>query len=130
MWLNVSKGTSCRKTWFWATQVQSQNISKYGPITRSNLRFHIFWSLQYLLSKLLEGFYVKMVLSYKIGLLNCYCMPILCPDFQTSTASSSKSTVHLSVMMSSITLSYVRMQCRISKKFCTKIEHKEQPCRK
>ena len=31
MWLNKSKGTSCWKTWFWVTEVQSQNVSKWGP---------------------------------------------------------------------------------------------------
>ena len=70
MRLNISKGTSCRKTQFWVQEVQSQNISKDCPI-KSNLRFHIFWNLQCLLLKLLEGFYIKMAFSCKNRLLNC-----------------------------------------------------------
>ena len=31
MWLNISKGTSCRKTWFWVIGGWSQNTSKYAP---------------------------------------------------------------------------------------------------
>ena len=31
MRLNISKGTSCRKTGFWVMGMQSQNISKYSP---------------------------------------------------------------------------------------------------
>ncbi len=44
----------------------SQNI-----VPKSILRFHIFWNLQYLLFKLLEGFGAKTLLLCKNGSLNC-----------------------------------------------------------
>ena len=31
LWLNISKGTSCRKTRIWVMEMQSQNTWKYGP---------------------------------------------------------------------------------------------------
>ncbi len=37
MWLNISKGTSCRKTGFWFIGRQSQNISKYSPKVDSEI---------------------------------------------------------------------------------------------
>ena len=41
---------------------------KLWPQDRYILRFHIFWNLQYLLSKLLEGYDVKTVFSCNNGL--------------------------------------------------------------
>ncbi len=70
-------------------------------VPRSILRFHL-WNLQYLLfNKLPEGL---IVFSCKNGLLNCYSLPILCPDSQTSQAFFLKSIFHQSVITSSMKL--------------------------
>ena len=59
-------------------------------VPRLILKFHIFCNLQCLLTISLEGFDIKAAFSCKKGLLNCYCMPILCPDSTTLRAFSQK----------------------------------------
>ncbi len=81
MWLNISKGTSCRMTGFWVMGMQSQNISKYGIVPKSIVRFHIFWNLQNLIFQLLEGFGAQTVFSCKMDLW-IHKIPIRCTDFQ------------------------------------------------
>ena len=126
MWLNISKGIRCRKTWFWVTRVQSQNILKYG--SKVNFKVSHIWNLQYLVFKLLEGFDVKNIVL-KMG-FSIACTPILCTDSQTEIrALFSKSTFHQSVMPSSmkLPLSWEHSTVYNFNNCCTKIE---QPLRK
>ncbi len=46
LWFNISRCTSCRKTWFWVIGVQSQNISKHC----SNIDFEISHILESFIS--------------------------------------------------------------------------------
>ncbi len=50
------------------------------------LRFHLFWNLQYLLTKLLEGFDIKTAFSSKNGHLELLVSARICPGFQTLKA--------------------------------------------
>ena len=61
-------------------QLSEDRILSYGDAKPKNfkiklplliLKFHIFWNLQYLIFKLLEGFGAKTVFSCKNGPLNC-----------------------------------------------------------
>ncbi len=63
---NILKGTNCRKTQFLVTAVQSQYDLKV------NLEMSHILYFQYLLSKLLKEFDIKMVFSCENGPLNSY----------------------------------------------------------
>ena len=62
MWLNMSKGTCCRKTRFWITEYIDKRIKILSP--GRFLRFHIFWNLQYLLSCSLDLMYANTLLRF------------------------------------------------------------------
>ncbi len=92
MWLNKLKGTSCWQTRFWVTGVQSQNISKNGP----KINFEISYILESSHFNTYSLYWLKGL--YKIGTFmqiwtfELLVTPLLCPNFQTLRAFSSKST--------------------------------------
>ncbi len=123
MWLNISKGTICQKTKFWVTVVQCQNM-----VSRSILRFDKFGHLQHWLSKLLEGFELKMAFSCKmdfwIDIVWLYSAWI--PDILRAFFSKK---ICLSVMTSSMKLPYLKkvLSNLYIKYVCTTIDLKEPP---
>ncbi len=109
----------------WECKVKiSQNM-----FSKSILRFHIFWNLQYLIFKVLQGFCAKTVFSCKNDLWIAK-IPILCTDSQILWALFSKSTFHQSVVTSSMKLPYVKNAMSDFKNSCTKTEMTVQPFRK
>ncbi len=86
-------------------------ISK-NVVPRLIFRFHIFWNLQYLLSKLLVGFDIKTVFSCENWLFNYYCTPMLFPLYTNL------------LMASSMKVPYLENALSDFKQFCTKIELK------
>ena len=109
---------------WWCKVKISQNIAP-----TSILKFHIFWNLQYLILKLLEGLVQKQCFHVKMELWIAK-ITILCTDFQTLQAFFSQSTFHQSVMTCSIKLPHFKNAMSDFKKFCTKIDQKEQLFRK
>ena len=104
-----------------------QNISKYG--IKISFEFHIIWSLQYLLWKLLEGFDVKtgafhVKMDFWI-IIHANILPRM-----TNREPFSKCQLFADLLRChQWNLHIWRMPWQISL-FFTKIELKEQPCRK
>ena len=104
LWLNISKGTSCRKTGFWVIGMQSQNISKYSP----KVNFEISHTLESsILLSYLKDFVQKQCLHVKTDLCIAK-IPILCTDSQILRVFFSKSTFHQPDMTSSMKLLYLK----------------------
>ena len=79
-------------------------LSQYDP--KVNMRFHIFWNFQYLLSKLLEGFDIKQHFHVK-NYLSIYIVRYFAQISKLKRVFVSKSTFHWSIMMSSMKLPYL-----------------------
>ena len=91
------------------------------------MRFHIFWNLQCLLSKLLEGFDEKNSTLCKSGHLNCYCI-----DHYTLSRYPKFNSLFLKINFSLISNDVINEITTSQKRnvliqnFCTKSELKEQ----
>ncbi len=123
IWLNISKGTSCQKTWFWVTEVQSQNTSNLVP--RLILRFHMFFqSSIFILQVAWRIKDVNAVSSCKMDVLNA-CMYVLCTDSQTCKSLCLEINFFIN-LLHCLQWNYhiLRKQCPISTIFAQKLSSK------
>ncbi len=125
LWLNKLKGTSCRKTWFWVTGMQTQNISKYGPKVEFG-DSHILESSVLLLFLNVWKIWCENGVFMLVKMNSYYNKSTFCPYFPNKSLFSQNQLFTKLLWCHEWHCHILKTQCPISK-FLQKIELKEQP---